>query len=142
MQTFPESELFYHFDLLDIRGCEKACLKLYGEDPNKLDIVKPLGLASRIYYNLRDFNEDTGKGFVNISEEDMTRLGICVEDLQDPNPEQVKKWFREQSRDGLDLLEEHRRVIGNGNFGLLARLTFPFIYERPAKRYFESVLAS
>jgi phytoene/squalene synthetase len=140
MQVFPEAELFHHFDLLDIRGCEKACLKLYDEDPNKLNIVMPLGLASRIYYNLRDFQEDTGKGLVNITEEDMTRLGLCVGYLQDPNNSKVREWFREQSRKGLDLIREHRRVICDGDFGLVARLTFPLIYERPAKKYFEGVL--
>ena len=140
MQIFPEKELSYHFDLLDIRGCEKACLKLYKEDSHKFEFVKPLGLASRIYYNLRDFSEDIGKGLVNVTQEDMERIGIDIEDLKNSNSEGVNEWFVEQSRKGMGLLDEHRRVIGSGNFGLLARITFPLVYERSARKYFDGIL--
>jgi hypothetical protein len=140
MQVFPNSVLYHHFDLLDIRGCVKACLKLYDEDPDKFDLVKPLGLASRIYYNLRDFGEDVGKGFVNITNEDMESLGISVDDLKNPNCEGVREWFYDQSMKGLSLLHGHNRIIGQGEFGLLARITFPLVYARPARKYFERVL--
>ena len=143
MQVFPNSVLYHHFYLLDIRGCESACLKLYGEDSNKkLNLVQPLGLASRIYYNLRDFSDETSKGFVNISQEDMESLGISVKDLKEPDCEGVREWFYGQSMKGLSLLHGHRRIIGQGDFGLLATITFPLVYARPARKYFERVLKS
>jgi phytoene/squalene synthetase len=142
MKIFQEEELFYHFNLLDIRGCEQACLKFYNEDPRKLDIVKHLGLASRIYCNLRDYEEDIQKGFVNISEEDIIRLGISINNLADRNSNQIKIWFKEQAAKGIDLLEEHKKIIGSGNFGLLAKLTFPIVYEIPARKYFNRILAA
>jgi hypothetical protein len=142
MQVFSKSELSYHFDLLDIMGCESACLKLYGEDPAKLNLLEPLGLASRIYYNLRDFDDETSKGLVNVSLEDMTRLGISFDDLKNPDSDKIKEWFYEQSMKGLFFLEGHKQAIGEGEFGLLARITFPLVYAWPAKKYFNGVLKS
>jgi len=138
---FPEKELSYHFHLLDIRGTVSATLKVFGEDPEKHNILAPLGLARRLYYNLRDYDEDINAGLVNISAEDCQKFGITQNDLENKLSPGVQKWFTDQSTQGMRLLSEHRRTVENGNFGLLARMTFPVVYEKSAKKYFENVLS-
>lgn len=135
--VYPDSELKHHFYLLDIRGTIRATLKIYGEDPDKFHFLEPLGNATRVYYDLRDYCDDSKAGLVNISQEDVTRLGITDFDT---NSEGVKTWFKEQASRGLDLLGDHRRNLGPANLGLLARLTLPRVYENDARNYFKGVL--
>ncbi len=126
-----------HFHLLDIRGTIKASLKVFGEDPEKYEILKPLGLATRIMYNLRDYEEDVNKGLINIPLEDIGRLGInCFESCLSPG---VKEWFIEQKYKGLDLLRQHEETYREGNFGLLSRIALKFVFEKPTQKYLEKV---
>lgn len=138
---FPEKDLSYHFDLLDIRGTIQATLKVFGEDPLKYPILEPLGLACRKYYNLRDYNEDIKAGLINISAEDCQRFCITPLNLENRVSKEVQNWFKDQSIQGLNLLKKHKETISYGNFGLLARATFPIIYENSARKYFENVLS-
>ncbi|MCB9296533.1 MAG: class 1 isoprenoid biosynthesis enzyme [Lewinellaceae bacterium] len=137
---FPEKELMYHFHLLDVRGTIRATLKIFKEDPEKYPLLGPLGLASRFYYDLRDFEADIRAGYVNISIEDARAFGIDRESLQDVNSPGVRRWFRSQAIKGLEMLEAHHRRLPEGRFSLLARATFPLVYEAPARRFFDGTL--
>ena len=139
--VFPGKELSYHFHLLDIRGTVSATLKVFGEDSSKYLILEPLGLACRLFYNLRDYDEDIKAGLVNISSEDCQRFNIAKSDLENRLSNGVQGWFRDQSIQGLDLLQKHKQIVKEGNFGLLARVTFPIVYENSARKYFENVLS-
>jgi len=139
---FPEEELSSHFHLLDIQGTISAALKVFGEDPAKYKILEPLGLACRTFYNLRDYDEDVKKGLVNISAEDCQRFGIDQSDLEDRLSKGVQDWFVDQARQGMQLLTKHKATVSEGNFGLLARITLPIVYERSSRKYFENVLAT
>lgn len=81
--VFPESELRQHFYLLDIRGTIKAALKVYNEAADEYRRLLPLGSASRIYYDVRDLHEDIVAGYINISQEAISALGITDEMLAD-----------------------------------------------------------
>ncbi|MCB0580207.1 MAG: hypothetical protein KDD10_12970, partial [Phaeodactylibacter sp.] len=49
-------------------------------------------------------------------------------------------WFRSQAIKGLEMLEAHHRRLPEGRFSLLARATFPLVYEAPARRFFDGTL--
>ncbi len=137
-KVFSEKELQYHFHLLDIRGTISAALKLFDEDPSKHILLKPLGLASRIYYNIRDYGEDIRAGLVNVSAEDCDKFGIT--NLEDKLSQPVQDWMKNQAEQGLNLIQEHRRNLAGSNFGIRGRLTLTTVYESPAKKYFKQVL--
>lgn len=137
---FPEETLKYHFHLLDIMGTVRGSLKVYGEDPDKYPVLEPLGISSRIYYNLRDYDEDIGVGFVNIPAEDCEKHKISSFDLENRLSRGVQEWFLEQANLGLSLIEQHRKNLAETEFGLLTRMTFPVVYERSARKYFEKVI--
>lgn len=139
-ELFTEEVLSHHFHLLDVKGTIRAALKVFGEDPENYDRLEPLGLASRIYYNLRDYDEDSEAGFVNIPREDCVRLKINPNDLESRVSPSVQNWFREQATKGVELLDIHNRKMSNGSLGFLAKVTLPLVYERPARRYFETIL--
>lgn len=80
-QLFPEDQLRRHFDMLDISGTIKGSLQLFREDPEKHDDLRHLGMASRIYYNLRDLAEDVSSGYLNISQEDSARHAVSEDDI-------------------------------------------------------------
>lgn len=134
---FPDKELHHHFHMLDVRGTIGATLKVFGEDPEKYPILEPLGLACRIHYNIRDYEEDIAAGLVNIPKEDCEYFGI--KDLNMNSPE-IQSWFRYQAIQGMKLLRQHEETVDKGDFGLLARLTFNPVYLNPAKKCFERVM--
>lgn len=139
-ELFPEEVLFHHFHLLDVKGTIRATLKVFGENPENYSRLENLGLASRIYYNLRDYDEDLEAGFVNIPKEDCLRLRIRPNDLENRVSSGVNNWFKEQSEKGIELLDEHNGNMSNGSLGFLAKVTLPLVYEKPARRYFERVI--
>ena len=94
-------------------------------------ISQNLGSARRIYFNLRDFNEDINAGLINIPLEDMTEYNISEQDiLAIPTdlssisickkegfnsqkliyPESVKAWLDDQLKRALDHLGEYRQA--------------------------------
>ncbi|KAA9039494.1 hypothetical protein FW778_11795 [Ginsengibacter hankyongi] len=139
--VFPEKELQSHFHLMDIRGTIKATLKIFKEDPDKYHFLEPLGTASRYQYDLEDFEDDIKAGYVNISAEDCSLFGISPDELYDKDSEAVKEWLRYHAQKGLDLLEEHHCLLPQAKFSWLARATFPLVYELPAKKCFQKILA-
>jgi hypothetical protein len=140
MRVFSEEELQHHFHLLDVRGTISATLKVFGEQPAKYPLLQPLGCASRIYYNLRDYDEDIKAGLVNVSAEDRIRFGI--RDLEDRLSTPVQDWMHDQAQQGIELIKEYRKDVVDAGFGWLVRITLPIVYEQPALRYFESILSS
>lgn len=136
---FPEKVLMHHFHLMDIRGTIKATLKLYKENPNKYHLLEPLGIATRYQFDLEDFEADIKAGYINITEEECQKFSINKEALNINNPS-VKDWFRHRAKLGLSLLEEHQRRLSEGKFSFLTRITFPIVYELPARKLFKKIL--
>ena len=138
---FPKEELMHHFHMLDIRGTIRATLKVFKEDPDKYKILEPLGLACRYQFDLEDFETDIAAGYVNISKEECNHLGITQEDLHNVSSPKIKKWLYQRAEDGMALLAEHHRRLPEGNFSLLARATFPMVYEFPARKVFQKIIS-
>ena len=103
---FPKQELMHHFHLLDIRGTIRATLKVFKDDPDKYELLEPLGVACRYQYDLEDIEADLAAGYVNISQEDCAQFNIVKEDLNDPRSLKIKKWSRHRASNGLKLLQE------------------------------------
>ncbi len=93
-EIHPEAELDHHYFLLDIFGVGRAFLKLTGEfveDKHeekvlgiKVDALTPLGRAVRLYYDLRDLDEDTEVSkYFNFSLEDCIRYNITTKDIRE-----------------------------------------------------------
>ena len=131
----------HHFHLLDIRGTIKATLKVFKEDPDKYELLEPLGVACRYQYDIEDIEADLAAGYVNISQEECTQLGIEKEDLNDPASLKIKKWLVRRAEDGMQLLDEHHRRLPQGNFSRLARWTFSLVYEFPARKAFKKIIS-
>lgn len=148
--VFPEAELMHHFHLLDVRGTIGAAVKIFGEDPKNGPLLAPLGLASRIYYNLRDYKEDILAGFVNISSEDCDKFGINplkIEENLEGSLEYrislpVQGWMKAQAEKGLSLIRDYQDNLSASHFRFVTRLALPAVYEKPARKFFEKVLKS
>jgi hypothetical protein len=138
---FPKEELMHHFHVLDVKGTIRATLKVFKEDPDKFEILEPLGNASRYQFDLEDFEADIAAGYVNISKEECNHFGITPEDLHNIPSPKIKSLFRHRAEEGMELLEEHHRRLPQGKFSLLARVTFPLVYEFPARKVFRKVLS-
>ena len=139
-QLFTEKELFENFYLLDIRGVVTGCLKFFTENPKKYPLLERLGIASRIYYTLRDFEEDISSGLINISKEDCKRLNIHQDDFKNKSSPKIRRWFREKALLGLSLLGGRKKIVINKKFNWLINITLELVYRRPAKKYFEKIL--
>ncbi|MBI5390867.1 hypothetical protein HZB02_05205 [Candidatus Woesearchaeota archaeon] len=140
-KIFQADELDQHFYRLDIRGTIKGAMKIGNENPQRFGLIMPLGRAVRIYYNLRDYAEDISQcGYINISQEDVTRLRMSMESLTNPQDPTMKQWFAEQAEKGLAYLEEHRTMLRGERFNPSTHATFKIVYELPARRYLERVL--
>lgn len=141
MIIFPKKELMHHFHLLDIRGTIKATLKVFKDDPNKYELLEPLGVACRYQYDIEDITSDLAAGYVNISQEDCIKFDIGKKDLYDSSSQKIKKWIRQRAIDGLELIEEHHRILRVSEFSLLEKWTFLLVYELPAKKVFKKIIS-
>ena len=141
MIIFSNQELVHHFHILDIRGTIKATLKVFKDDPKMYKILEPLGTACRYQFDLEDFEADIAAGYVNISKEECDIFGISEKDLYNVSSPKIKKWFRKHAEDGMALLDEHHRRLPEGDFSLLARATFPLVYEYPARKVFSKIIS-
>ncbi len=137
---FPKSVLEAHFHKMDIRGTIRATLKVFNDDPAKYQILEPLGTACRYQYDIEDLTSDLEAGYVNITQEEMEELGLCLQDLKNIRRDKLDVWVQKHAREGLELLDQHRQHLPSGNFSWLARATFPVVYEWPAKKTFRNVL--
>jgi hypothetical protein len=138
---FSKEELNYHFHLLDIRGTIRATLKIFNDNPDKYKILEPLGIACRHQYDIEDFEADIAAGYVNISKEDFENFEIKKEDIYNRTAPNVRKWLQHHAREGMDLIAEHHRKMPKGEFSILEKLVFRFVYEIPAKKVFRKVLS-
>ncbi len=139
-KIFSEAELRNHFYLLDIKGTIRGAMKVLGDDAERYKAIEPLGIASRIFYNLRDYDEDYEDGLINISLENIQRFGIKESDLENRLSEPVQAWFKDQARQGLEQIEEYMRRTAKESFSPLVKLALPLLYKRPARNYFNGVL--
>jgi hypothetical protein len=139
---FPKEELYHHFHLLDIRGTIRATLKIFGDNPDKYNLLEPLGKACRHQYNIEDFEADIAAGYINIPMEECTSFGIEMEDLGNVTSPKIQSWLRHHAHEGLEFLKEHHRLMPEGAFTLFERAVFKVVYENPAKRVFMKVLAN
>ncbi|MCP3928761.1 MAG: class 1 isoprenoid biosynthesis enzyme [Bacteroidetes bacterium] len=140
LQVYSKKELWKYFHEMDVRGTIRATLKIFKEDPEKYKYLEPLGNACRVYYNLRDFEEDIRAGYVNIPKEDMERFGIRKVDLSNKDHPAIRNWFIDQAELGMQLLAKHHLFLKQCRFSCLARATFSLVYEKSAKDYFIKVL--
>ncbi|WP_242084892.1 hypothetical protein [Aestuariivivens sediminis] len=140
MIIFPKKELMHHFHLLDIRGTIRATLKVFKDDPDKYELLEPLGIACRYQYDIEDIETDLAAGYVNISQEDCTIFGIERKDLRAPNSLKIRNWIRQRAIDGMELLEEHHRRLKSNKFSLFEKWTFFLVYELPAKKVFKKII--
>ena len=138
---YPENVLMHHFHKLDIRGTIRATLKIFKEDPDKYQILEPLGIACRYQYDIEDFQSDISSGYVNITEEECENFKIGRKDLNNLSSIKLKLWCRYRANKGLELLKEHHRLLPEGKFNVLSRATFPLVYEFPARRLFKGILS-
>ena len=138
---FSQEELSYHFHLLDIRGTIRATLKIFKDNPDKYTILEPLGKACRYQYDLEDFESDIATGYTNISREDCERFGISPEALQKRSTPGIRAWIRHHAEEGITLLKEHHRILGQGKFSLLEKAVFKVVYELPARKVFLRIIS-
>ena len=133
-----QQELDDHYFMLDIRGTIRATLKVFGEDPDKVGFLVPLGRATRIQYDLEDLSSDLQAGIINIPSEDMIKYKLG--DRAHSDNGNLDIWTMEKAREGMMLLDEHRIQLPKAGFRLLTRATLKWVYEYPAHKYFKSVL--
>lgn len=139
-KVFNRAELDQAYDACDIQGTIRGALIVFGDDPDKVNQLYPLGKAARKYYTLRDYEQDIAAGFVNIPAEAIRTYGITQDDLSNRHSPSVRAWFQEEAVSGLRLLEEYHTVMRHGSFRLRGRFVLPIAYERPARAYFQAVL--
>ena len=138
---FPEAELQRHFHLMDIRGTIRATLKVFKDDPDKYKLLEPLGTACRFQYDIEDIEDDLSTGFINISREECEEYQISMDDIQNPSSPKIKSWLRRHAKEGLNLLQEHREIMPEGNFSFFEKCTFLIVYETPARKTFQKTLS-
>ena len=61
-QIFTRAELDQAYDACDITGTIRGSLMVFGDDPNKAELLLPLGRAVRKFYTLRDYEPDIAAG--------------------------------------------------------------------------------
>ncbi len=135
-QIFPNSVLQEHFYRCDIEGTGKGTLKIFGEDPQKYPFVEPLGIASRIYDNLHDYNKDITSGYVNISKEDVEKIGIYTYDIKSAG---IQQWFFSEKNKALGLLELDRKIFPQAKFRPIGRFFVEMYHRRPATKFIQNI---
>lgn len=140
MMVFSNNELMAHYHRLDISGTVQATLKLFSEDSSKYPLLEALGIASRFFYDLRDFSDDISKGLVNVPAEDLETLDIDISELGDVKNVKVRRWFRLQAERGMELMRQHKINVKKSGFRWSTKATFPLVYGNPARKFFRKVL--
>lgn len=138
---FPREQLDQAYDACDITGTIRGSLMIFGDDPQKAELLMPLGKAVRKFYSLRDYESDIAAGFVNIPRETVEVQAITRGDLPNRFSPSVRAWFHEEALSGIQLLDEHSRVMKREKFAWRGRLALPIAYIKPTREYLEAVLA-
>lgn len=139
---YHEADLNEHFYRLDIVGTIQGTLKIFGEKREYMEELQPLGMATRKFYNMRDFQEDIADGMINISHEQMDELNILRKDLDDPDSPSVKMWFLTEAREGIKLILAHQKNLETMRTKLITNLALEKIFEQPALQFFHKTLQS
>lgn len=137
---YSQSKIANHFYLLDIRGTIRATLKVFNDDPEKFQILEPLGTACRHQFNIDDIAADLEVGYVNIAQEECDLFDISREELR-TRSYKLDKWLQHHAREGMALLAEHHKKLPQGDFSTFQKIVFKYVYELPARRTFEKVLS-
>ncbi len=100
--VYSNSEITDYVTNMELYSIMKGALAILGEEPEKVELLKPLVLAARRHhYFLRDVAEDVAEGCFNISREE---LGNDIQYLDD---------FVEHSRKHSDLLDNSRKEFAS-----------------------------
>lgn len=137
---FPRAKLDKAYDACDITGTIRGSLMVFGDDPNRAELLAPLGKATRIHYTLRDYEADVKAGFVNISQEAVLAHGITSTDLPNRFSKPVQTWFRGEAVTGLELLDRHSQIMRREKFGWRGQMALKYAYAKPTRAYLEEVL--
>src|SRR3989344_558500 len=138
---FSTQELDQAYDSCDITGSIRGSLMVFGDDPDKAQLLMPLGKAVRAFYTLRDYDPDIAAGFVNIPREAIEQYEITPEDLPHRFSPSVRAWFHAEAALGLQRINQHNIMMKRQKFRLRGKLVLPIAYIKPAKSCFEAVLA-
>ncbi len=140
-EVFPDKILHENFHRLDIEGAISGTVKIMKGEKDLIPKVIPLGYASRIYYNLRDYEDDIAAGLINISAEDCERLGIPMDStkLNDRFTKSVRVWFEEQAILGLNLIEDYKTRMKGEKLSRTVRISLNG-FEVKAGSYLKKVL--
>ncbi len=152
---FPAAELYYHFNLLDVKGTIRAMLKFFEDDPEKFAMLEKAGMADRTKLTLTDLAQDLEKGIVNIPAEEIEQYGISLQDMNAtaslapvyPNLEQILaasaplpgsivKWIGDQQNKGLRLIAETTEILKTHKLRWLPDTILRNLYLSPSRRYF------
>lgn len=137
IKSFSDEVLQQKFFLLDTAGTTKAALKVFKEDPRKYRALEGISTAMRIYYNLRDFEEELFAGRNNISLEDMKKYDIKTADLSLNNYQKcpsIQNWFKDQASKGLELFKDYERNISKTKLEPITRLAIRLAFSQTAKK--------
>ncbi|PIR48341.1 hypothetical protein COU80_05215 [Candidatus Peregrinibacteria bacterium CG10_big_fil_rev_8_21_14_0_10_55_24] len=134
---YPQRELDENYDMLDVVGTVRGCLKVAKEPLSNEPHLRNLAQAVRIQYTLRDFVADIEANLVNISQEDAQRFGIVPADLDEglAHPG-IRAWYEEQLACGLNLLDRHRTNVHSLGLKTTTQITLWIGYEREAREFF------
>ena len=142
VQVFERRELQHYFHYLDIIGTIGGCLKLTREWRVKSTDLAELGEATRIYYNLRDLEEDMLASLFNIPSEDMLLFGITLPDHTSKDAVHawcasgpVQKWCANEAKRGLALLAKYREKRSLLPLHSFTRAILHHMYERKTHYY-------
>ncbi len=156
-KVYPAAELHRHFYLLDVRGTTGGMLKLFGDCSQKARLLEPAGNAHRIKMNIQDLRSDIRAGLVNISAEDLRYYSISGSDftvvssiderLSRENlathrlPSSIVSWIYDQSRIGLESIEEQRKILVSNSFRTIGAAVLRFMFMKPTEEYFKRILS-
>jgi len=149
LKIHPEKELEEHFFQLDICGTIGGALLLFDEENSEknLELLNPLGKATRIFYDLQDFQEDLQGGLCNISQEDINKYFITQKDLKEAKNQKysyqhsagIQRWMQEQGKKGEALLKEHKENMKNAtHLGAMGKSILYPVYYNPSKKFFNT----
>lgn len=139
---YPQDVLSEYFYKMDITGTIAGSLKIYGETECHHSDLEDLGIATRVYYNIRDIREDLNvHGLINIPQEEMDRYGIEVADLKNPDSLFVKEWLRKEALYAKGLILDHSESVSTLKLRRITRLTLDRVYVRPAMKFLQNFLS-
>lgn len=123
-----------NYHLLDEAGTIRPMLRLVNEKVERFSDLSALAKAVRTYYNLRDLKSDLAKGLINIPQEDIDSFHIDFQ-LDGDSQNNLRKWFRHQSAEGLKLLDLHRETLERKPFRRFTQFVLRQVYERKTRSF-------